>query len=86
MQTPGVVVERSWLETIQSLGLDVQVGIILLMIALDGAGTLVRRIAARLATQPRRRRNGRTRVAPADPADASAWPPGPWRPNDGPAG
>lgn len=78
--------ERSWLETIQSLGLDVQVGIILLMIALDGAGTLVRRMAARLATRPRRRRSRRARVAPAGAADAGAWPPGPWRPSDGPTG
>jgi hypothetical protein len=68
-------VERSWLETIQSLGLDVQLGIVLLLFALDGLGTLVRRIAERRASKPRR--VGRPRVAgrSSTATEADAWPP-----------
>ena len=46
--------ERSVLETIQSLGLDVQLGIVLLLLALDGLTTLARRVAMWRAAQPRR--------------------------------
>lgn len=66
--------ERSWLETIQSLGLDVQLGIVLLLLALDGLATLGRRIAAWRATQPHRARRrvvaGRSSTAP----DVEGWP------------
>jgi hypothetical protein len=77
-------VERSWLETIQSLGLDVQLGIVLLLLALDGLGTLVRRVAAWRAGwfHPTRGR----RVLGRQPADAEAWPPESWRASGGPAG
>lgn len=76
--------ERSWLETIQSLGLDVQLGIVLLLFALDGLGTLVRRVAAWRAGwfHPTRGR----RVLGRQPADAKAWPPESWRASGGPAG
>jgi len=77
-------VERSWLETIQSLGLDVQLGIVLLLFALDGLGTLVRRVAAWRAGWAHRVR-GR-RVLGRQPADAEAWPPESWRTSGGPAG
>jgi len=77
-------VERSWLETIQSLGLDVQLGIVLLLFALDGLGTLVRRVAAWRAGWSHRVR-GR-RVPGRQPADAEAWPPESWRASGGPAG
>jgi len=77
-------VERSWLETIQSLGLDVQLAIVLLLFALDGLGMLVRRVAARLAARPRRIRS--RRVLGRQPADAEAWPPESWRASGGPAG
>jgi hypothetical protein len=77
-------VERSWLETIQSLGLDVQLGIVLLLFALDGLGTLVRRVAAWRAGWSHRAR-GR-RVLARQPADAETWPPESWRASGGPAG
>jgi len=77
-------VERSWLETIQSLGLDIQLGVILLLFALDGLGTLVRRVAAWRAGWSRRIR-GR-RVLDRQPADAKAWPPESWRASGGPVG
>ena len=75
--------ERSWLETIQLLGLDVQLGIVLLLLALDGLGTLFRRVAASRAGWSRRTR-GR-RVLGRQPADAEAWPPESWRASGGPA-
>jgi len=77
-------VERSWLETIQSLGLDVQLGIVLLLFALDGLGTLVRRVSAWRAGWSRRARSHR--VLGRQPADAEAWPPESWRTSGGPAG
>jgi len=77
-------VERSWLETIQSLGLDVQLAIVLLLFALDGLGMLVRRVAARLAARPRRVRAHR--VPGQQPADAEAWPTESWQASRGPAG
>jgi hypothetical protein len=77
-------VERSWLETIQSLGLDVQLGIVLLLFALDGLGTLVRRVAAWRAGWFHRTQ-GR-RVLGRQPTDAEAWPPESWRASGGPAG
>jgi hypothetical protein len=77
-------VERSWLETIQSLGLDVQLAIVLLLFALDGLGTLVRRVAAWRAGRPRRVRS--RRVLDRQPADAEIWPPESWRASGGPAG
>jgi len=67
-------VERSWLETIQSLGLDVQLGIVLLLFAVDGLGTLGRRVAAWRAVKPIRapRRPVRERQASTE---TDAWPP-----------
>ena len=76
--------ERSWLETIQSLGLDVQLGIVLLLFALDGLGTLLRRVAAWRVAWSRRARSDR--VAAVRPAEAEAWPPESWRASGGPAG
>jgi hypothetical protein len=76
-------VERSWLETIQSLGLDVQLGIVLLLFALDGLGTLVRRVAAWRAGWFSRARS--QRVLGRQPADAKTWPPESWRTSGGPA-
>jgi len=67
--------ERTWLETIQLLGLDLQVAWILLMLA--GAGL------ANLATAGARRLGGRTgqgrRSAPDRPLDA--WPTQEWGPS-----
>ena len=77
--------ERSWLETIQSLGLDVQLGIVLLLFALDGLGTLGRRIAEWRAA--RAHRAGGRRVRGEQPAarEADTWPPESWRASGGPA-
>jgi hypothetical protein len=77
-------VERSWLETIQSLGLDVQLAIVLLLFALDGLGSLVRRVAAWRAGWSRQARGRRVRGR--QPVDAEAWPPESWRASGGPAG
>lgn len=76
--------ERSWLETIQSLGLDVQLAIVLLLFALDGLGTLVRRVAGWRAGWFHRTRGRRVLGRP--PADDKAWPPESWRASGGPAG
>lgn len=67
--------ERTLLETIQSLGLDVQLGVILLLLALDGLGMQGRRIAAWRAAQPRwvRRQRVAARTSPA--TDVGRWPP-----------
>lgn len=67
--------ERSWLETIQSLGLDVQLGIVLLLLALDGLGTLARRIAAWRAVKPHRRSRRLARAGQPAAAEADTWPP-----------
>lgn len=67
--------ERSWLETIQSLGLDVQLAIVLLLFALDGLGTLVRRIAERRASKPRRVVRPRVAGRSSAATEADAWPP-----------
>jgi hypothetical protein len=67
-------VERSWLETIQSLGLDVQLGIVLLLFALDALGTLGRRIAAWRAARPSRVRRRRVVGRSSTPTDGETWP------------
>lgn len=67
--------EQTLLETIQSLGLDVQLGIILLLLALDGLGMHGRRIAAWRTAQPRWLRGRRiaARLSPATVVEG-------WRP------
>ena len=77
--------ERSWLETIQSLGLDVQLGIVLLLFALDGLVTLGRRIAPWLAAQPRVRRRVVAAGRPSTATDVEAWVPGSLSASGGPA-
>jgi len=66
--------ERSVFETIQSLGLDVQLGIVLLLFALDALATLGRRIAAWRAAQPARIRRRRVASRPSAATDVEAWP------------
>jgi hypothetical protein len=70
--------ERSWLETIQLLGLDVVLAVTL---ALAGADWFARRFVRKGAHEvPARTRRA---VAPASypvaPTAGPAWPPGPWR-------
>ena len=67
--------ERTWLETIQLLGLDLQVAAILLMLA--GAGIV--RLAKAAIHGLARRFRGRRRTAPTRPLDA--WPSQEWGPS-----
>jgi hypothetical protein len=65
--------ERTWLETIQLLGLDLQVGVVLAALAVAGIVNLAKTLIHRLA-----RLGGRkARLAPTSPIDA--WPPQEWR-------
>ena len=66
--------ERTWLETIQLLGLDLQVASILLMLA--GAGLVS---LAKAAVHGLRQRFRRRRAAPTRPLDA--WPSQEWGPS-----
>jgi hypothetical protein len=68
-------VERSWLETIQSLGLDVQLGVVLLLFALDGLAKGFRRLVARRAVQPRRTPRRPAHASQPAVVQADAWPP-----------
>ena len=71
--------ERGWLETIQLLGLDVEVMIVLVMLALDRAAALARALAGAVAS---RTRSARGRPAARTVAESSdAWPPKEWRPS-----
>jgi len=69
--------ERGWFETIQLLGLDVQVIIVLLMLALDRMAALSRALGRVIA--------GRTGSAKGRPAagavveSSDGWPPKEWR-------
>ena len=67
--------ERTWLETIQLLGLDVEVGLILLMLMGIGLGNLSKSAFHGLGRRLRRRR----RAAPTRPLDA--WPSQEWGPS-----
>jgi hypothetical protein len=70
--------ERSWLETMQLLGLDVVLAASLALVAADW-------VARRFVRKGVQEALARTRkaVAPASypvaPAAGPAWPPGPWR-------
>jgi len=67
--------ERTWLETIQLLGLDLELAAILLMLAVAGLMNV-----ARTAVLSLRRRTGRRlRSAPTRPMDA--WPSQGWGPS-----
>ena len=70
--------ERSWLETVQILGLDLMLGLVLLGLALDAAytglvwlGHVVRRA----------RQDRRVGPPPASDLSHSPWPPQEWRPS-----
>jgi hypothetical protein len=65
--------ERTWLETIQLLGLDLQVGVVLAALAVAGIVNLAKPLIHRLGQLGRRR----ARLAPTSPMDA--WPPQEWR-------
>ena len=67
--------ERTWLETIQLLGLDLQVASILLMLAGAGLVSLAKAAAHGLGQRFRRRRL----TAPTRPLDA--WPAQEWGPS-----
>lgn len=65
--------ERTWLETIQLLGLDLQLGLVLAALAVAGVFNLAKALIHRLGRQGRRK----ARLAPTTPIDA--WPPQEWR-------
>lgn len=67
--------ERSVLDTIQSLALDVQLGIVLLLFALDGMATLGRRVARWRAAQPRRVRPRSVAGRASAVSEVEAWAP-----------
>ena len=67
--------ERTWLETIQLLGLDFQVATILLMLVGIGLTDLFKTAVHGLGRRFRRRR----RTAPTRPLDA--WPSQEWGPS-----
>lgn len=67
--------ERTWLETIQLLGLDVEVGLILLMLVGIALSDLSRTAVQGLGRKFHRRR----RIAPTRPLDA--WPSQEWGPS-----
>ena len=68
--------ERSWLETVQLLGLDVMTAVVLAMLLADAAG----RLLAGIGRAAFRRR--RPAARPAAEADAhDPWPTQEWRPS-----
>jgi len=67
--------ERTWLETVQLLGLDMEVALILLMMAGLGLQSLAREAVRRLGWRMRRSQ----RTAPTRPLDA--WPSQEWGPS-----
>ena len=67
--------ERTWLETIQLLGLDLQVAVILFMLAGAGLVNLAQVVIRGLRQRFRRRRL----TAPTRPLDA--WPAQEWGPS-----
>lgn len=65
--------ERTWLETIQLLGLDLELAVILLMLA----GARLAKMARTVLRGFGQRARHRTRSAPTRPLDA--WPSQGWR-------
>jgi hypothetical protein len=75
--------ERSWIDTIQLLGLDVQLAVIAVMWVLIAATDLLRSARASVlrrlgfgSVTPRRRP-----PAYMPPVDSDPWPPQEWRPS-----
>jgi hypothetical protein len=70
--------ERSWLETIQLLGLDLVLAVTL---ALAAADWFARRFVGKGAHEApaRTRRTVAPASYPVAPTAGPAWPPGPWR-------
>jgi hypothetical protein len=66
---------RSWLETIQLLGLDVVLGVILATLAVEGASWGLSRLGQALD------RARRDRKRPEPESSQSPWPPQEWRPS-----
>ena len=68
--------ERTWLETVQLLGLDVVSAVVLAMVLADAVGRLMAGLGR--AVQGRRRRSARL---PAETEAHDPWPPQEWRPS-----
>jgi hypothetical protein len=65
--------ERTYWETVQLLGLDIELAIVAVLFALEGLNRLVQQLLTR-------RRRASPSAAPVLPA-ALAWPPERWRSN-----
>jgi hypothetical protein len=70
--------ERSWLETVQILGLDLMLGLVLLGLALDAAYSGLARLGSVVRRAWQDRRVG---SLPASETSHSPWPPQEWRPS-----
>ena len=68
--------ERSWLDTVQLLGLDVMTAVVLAMVLADAVGRLLAGIGR--AVLRRQRRSARLA---ADAEAHDPWPPQEWRPS-----
>jgi hypothetical protein len=65
---------RTWLETVHMLGLDVEIAIVAVMVALEALSRLVERLRAD-------RKARRTGVGTTFLPSPAAWPPAGWRSN-----
>jgi hypothetical protein len=70
--------ERSWLETVQILGLDWMLALVLLGLALDAAYAGLVRLGH---VMRRTRQDRRVAPTPASELSHSPWPPQEWRPS-----
>jgi hypothetical protein len=71
--------ERGWIETIQLLGLDVMVIIVLSMLVLDRLLAVSRSLADSIRSRVLSGKRPAVARVPASPTDA--WPPKEWRPS-----
>jgi hypothetical protein len=68
--------ERSWLETVQLLGLDVMTAVVLAMVLADAVGRLLAGLGRAVLGRRRRSARAATETEAHDP-----WPPQEWRPS-----
>ena len=68
--------ERSWLETVQLLGLDVMTAVVLAMVLADAVGRLLAGVGRAIVRRKRRLARLAAGTEAHDP-----WPPQEWRPS-----
>jgi hypothetical protein len=68
--------ERSWLETVQLLGLDVMTAVVLAMVLADAVGRLLAGLGRAVLGRKRRLARAAAGTEAQDP-----WPPQEWRPS-----